>query len=523
MRAYYFFCLLFFLTLSFALPVFAQSCDYNSSTTNELVDIMIAACSNPALFRVTICLESSTPFTGSFDPNKCASKAFTFMTPKGAASPAIIQFSSFTWGSLSLTLSNLIIDISDSASNAFASFHFPASANSDPPSLNLFDVAITGTTSPSTFTIFSLSSSSNWNTFTVSGLRFSMQQVPILFSTSYNFGITIDRLYFSNVSLPLSFVEADLGYSTFSLTNSVISNIYVASVSMFSISLSSQFPTVIANNTFQNIIHQQPNSNILNLYYHSSSYGQGSLLFQNNLARNNLFSTASQFPSQTIQGLFTFPPMDAKLLDNTFINNFCTYNSTFNISAAPINFSPYTSSNILSSDNIVKPPFTCSNGFYLSASDDPFCTACAAGSTSIGGVCALCPPGTCSSSPGSATCTACFPGYAAPSGAHSCTTCNPGFWSNGNMSSCSPCAPGTYAYYSAMARCDLCQPGYTSVAGSIGCQACPTGTFAAASASPQCYSCPSNTYQSQPAQSTCQSCFHGTCSPPGSSSCQACK
>ena len=506
--------------------VFAQTCDYNASTTLDITNSIKAACLNPALYQVTICLQSSTPYTGSLTSSDyCTEKAFIITTPKYATSPAVLKYYSLSWSTRSLTLSNLVLDLSGSDAGTYGTVQFPSLSNGDSPSFAMFDVNFTGLFSGSI--IFSLLSRMPPNQVTVSNVHFLLGRIPTLFSSGSNLNYTIDRLYISDASFARPLMATTSSYSsTLTLTNSVIRNTNTNAASTFSggifnINLPGNAPCKMAiiNNTFENITVSQANTNILNSFYHSSP-GKCSLLFQDNLVQYNVFKTNYNFPSQSPPGLFSFPSMDAKLIDNVFINNL--YTTPADLYTAPLTFSPYLTNNATSTDNIIKPIIQCPNGFFLSSSDDLFCTACSAGSTSTQSVCALCAPGTFSSTPGSPSCTSCSFGYASLSGASSCTACLPGSTSSPDRSSCTACLPGTYTSASASPTCLPCLEGYTSTTGANQCQPCPTGMYSAAPASPQCYTCPINTYQNKIAQPNCLTCPLGSCAPAGSSSCQPC-
>lgn len=86
-----------------------------------------------------------------------------------------------------------------------------------------------------------------------------------------------------------------------------------------------------------------------------------------------------------------------------------------------------------------------------------------------------CPPGT-SSPTGSAPCTACSPGFFAPSsGSTACLACPPGSFSLAGSAVCSVCPAGTYAPVSGSASCTTCPDGFISTVASAQCTPCPPG------------------------------------------------
>ena len=130
-------------------------------------------------------------------------------------------------------------------------------------------------------------------------------------------------------------------------------------------------------------------------------------------------------------------------------------------------------------------------------------------------ICQPCLPGMFSS--GTGQCTACPPGYIAPSvGALECYPCPCGYGSNGTT--CLPCGAGTFS--TGGEQCDTCPPGtYTVQEGQCTCTDCGAG-FESDDARQLCLPCEAGSFSSGPGQ--CVECRNGTVSKLGSTTCYEC-
>ncbi|KAG2432705.1 hypothetical protein HYH02_006688 [Chlamydomonas schloesseri] len=124
----------------------------------------------------------------------------------------------------------------------------------------------------------------------------------------------------------------------------------------------------------------------------------------------------------------------------------------------------------------------------MGARNATHCKLCPAGKyVNEAAQCVACPADTYSDAPGSTSCTACPPRYAAPEGSSHrghCRLCPPGRFYVADPDGqpeglCVPCPPNTYSNASGLVAdtCTPCPEGTTSGQGAVECTPCPAGSY----------------------------------------------
>lgn len=131
--------------------------------------------------------------------------------------------------------------------------------------------------------------------------------------------------------------------------------------------------------------------------------------------------------------------------------------------------------------SVLQPVSVCAAGQYStgglsSGVADSFTASGSLAATSgwLTAICAPCPNGSYSTSPGSSA----------------CTPCQPGSYSNVNFTECVPCNAGT-AMNLTTGLCQPCAGGFYSIAGAVACKLCGANTFSSVDLT-SCLSCPSS-------------------------------